>query len=118
MIEDMVISGLKDGFRVFINPTDVSDISPDIALPPHNNLDQVPQEIWYTNGSCLNNGNLDAKARAGVLKNHENPENEAIRVPPELPQTNNSGEVVVPGIPGNPESKENSKGTGTKEHSN
>ncbi|KAF9001723.1 hypothetical protein BDQ17DRAFT_1195526, partial [Cyathus striatus] len=31
---------------------------------------------------------------AGVWQNHNNPENEAIRVPNELPQTNNSREAV------------------------
>ncbi|KAF8981806.1 hypothetical protein BDQ17DRAFT_1438210 [Cyathus striatus] len=94
MIKDMIVTNLKDGFRVFIDPTDKSDISPDITLPLNNELNQAPKQIWYTDGSCLNNGDLNAKAGAGVWQNHNNPENEAIRVPNKLPQTNNSGEAV------------------------
>ncbi|KAJ3766253.1 hypothetical protein FB446DRAFT_654082, partial [Lentinula raphanica] len=53
-----------------------------------------PRMDIYTDGSCINNGNDDAKAGAGIFCPQDETINRAIRLPETIPQTNQSGEIV------------------------
>lgn len=48
-----------------------------------------------TDGSCTNNRDADAVAGAGVFYSENNPLNMSIRVPPDLSQTNQTGEILA-----------------------
>ncbi|KAJ3724920.1 ribonuclease H-like domain-containing protein [Lentinula guzmanii] len=48
----------------------------------------------YTDGSCENNGGEDAVAGAGIFVTENNPLNRAIRIPNELVQSNQTGEII------------------------
>ncbi|KAJ3998742.1 ribonuclease H-like protein [Lentinula boryana] len=48
----------------------------------------------YTNGSCENNGGEDAIAGAGIFVKDNNPLNRAIKIPNELAQSNQTGEII------------------------
>ncbi|KAJ3818263.1 ribonuclease H-like protein [Lentinula raphanica] len=48
----------------------------------------------YTDGSCANNGGDDAVAGAGIFAGENNPLNRAIKIPRELEQSNQTGEIV------------------------
>jgi hypothetical protein len=90
----MEIKSLKKGFRVFADLTDLSD-----KLPKAQKKDSAPIQqgraniTVYTNSFCRNNGNLDAKAGAGVWFGQNDPRNIKARVPDFLLQSNNT--VVV-----------------------
>ncbi|KAF8993829.1 hypothetical protein BDQ17DRAFT_1252420, partial [Cyathus striatus] len=81
-------------FRIFINPTDKSDNTPNITFNESDMPHPREWKIWYTDGLCMNNGNLDVRAGAGLWNPHQEQENKAIRVPKYLPQSNNSGEAI------------------------
>jgi ribonuclease HI len=87
---------IKDGFRIFADLTDLSSVAPRI----HQRSQVVgarptPSIVVYTDGSCVNNGDLDAKAGAGVWFGRDNPRNLKSRVPEHIPQSNNSGEALA-----------------------
>jgi ribonuclease HI len=48
-----------------------------------------------TDGSCVNNGGEDARAGAGIFFGENDKRNRAIRIPPELSQTNQVAEMVA-----------------------
>ena len=48
----------------------------------------------FTDGSCSNNGRKNAKAGFGVYFGENDPRNVSKRVPGELRQTNNVGEIL------------------------
>lgn len=57
----------------------------------------VPQETVraYTDGSCIHNGTDDATAGSGIFYGQDDQRNKAIKVPRNLPQTNNTGELIA-----------------------
>ena len=68
--------------------------SPHPALRPHTQTDHQRDISVYTDGSCLNNGRLDARSGAGVWFANNHPLNKSIRVPgPE--QSNQTGELAA-----------------------
>ncbi|KAJ7159832.1 ribonuclease H-like domain-containing protein, partial [Mycena crocata] len=54
----------------------------------------TPSVTVYTDGSCFNNGRVNARAGAGIFWGENSPKNQALRVPgPD--QSNNRGEVYA-----------------------
>jgi ribonuclease HI/exonuclease III len=53
------------------------------------------EEIAATDGSCENNGHDNAKAGAGIYYGLEDQRNRAIRVPQEMKQSNQTGEMLA-----------------------
>lgn len=51
--------------------------------------------IVYTDGACFNNGFKNAKAGYGIYFGENDPRNVSARVPDDLPQTNNVGELLA-----------------------
>ncbi|KAF6751799.1 hypothetical protein DFP72DRAFT_815935 [Ephemerocybe angulata] len=51
--------------------------------------------VVYTDGSCTNAGYEEAKAGAGVWYGKDDTRNKALRVPSDLPQTNNTAEAAA-----------------------
>lgn len=49
----------------------------------------------YTDGSCKNNGDADAKAGAGVWHGEDDPLNIAFKIPENIAQSNNTGELIA-----------------------
>ncbi|KAJ3714409.1 hypothetical protein C8R42DRAFT_632817, partial [Lentinula raphanica] len=81
---------LADVFRIFTEGT-TTNVLPDIQQ----GHDKVAEEsIVYTDGSCINNGNEDARAGAGIFCPSNEDLNWAIRLPEGIPQTNQSGEIL------------------------
>ena len=86
---------ISANFRIFtenINPHLPFD-TPENRL--HNEAGGDGLEYVYTDGSCDTNDNLDARAGSGLWYGTNNPRNRAIRVGNDLPQTNNSGEMLA-----------------------
>ncbi|KAH9907668.1 RNase H-domain-containing protein [Fomitopsis serialis] len=48
-----------------------------------------------TDGSCYDNGSANARAGAGGYAGEENEDNFSLRLPPEIPQSNQTGELVA-----------------------
>ncbi|KAJ3773360.1 hypothetical protein FB446DRAFT_837179, partial [Lentinula raphanica] len=81
---------LADAFRIFTEGTTTNAL-PDIQQ----GHDEVAEEsIVYTDGSCINNGNEDARAGAGIFCPSNEDLNRAIRLPEGIPQTNQSGKIL------------------------
>ncbi|KAF5320843.1 hypothetical protein D9619_000262 [Psilocybe cf. subviscida] len=90
------ISNLDDGFRVFGQHSTTSQTPLTIgSLPPGTNRVNVPTTIVYTDGSCEHNGTLHARAGAGIWYAPDDLRNKSIRLPEEIEQTNNTGELVA-----------------------
>ena len=83
-------TSLADCFRVSI-PHPPSEL---LALCHQSRDDPLPPLTIYTDGSCINNGLLNAKCGAGLWIENEHPLNRAIRVPGPL-QSNQVGELAA-----------------------
>lgn len=91
---DIILKGsLTGGFRVFTGNRTQDDI---------NNRDYSRTYIGqpllttvYTDGSCEKNGSIEAVAGAGIWFGKDDPRNRALRLPVDIPQTNNTGETVA-----------------------
>ncbi|KAI0764253.1 hypothetical protein BD413DRAFT_440211, partial [Trametes elegans] len=81
---------IGDAFRLFTGPDDTCNRLPDIDTVLTEELTTVA-----TDGSCLNNGERNAQAGAGVYHGPNHPGNKSIRLPCELEQSNQSGEIVA-----------------------
>ncbi|KAF9455391.1 ribonuclease H-like domain-containing protein, partial [Collybia nuda] len=57
-------------------------------------MGQVKIEV-FTDGSCIDNGSKDAQAGCGLWYGQNDPRNQAIKLPPSVEQSNNSGEAVA-----------------------
>ncbi|KAH9885426.1 hypothetical protein C8Q73DRAFT_740905, partial [Cubamyces lactineus] len=81
---------IGDALRLFTGPEDVCN-----RLPEMNTV--LTREITTaaTDGSCLNNGERNARAGAGVFHSPNHPKNLSVRLPNELDQSNQSGEIVA-----------------------
>lgn len=89
---------LWDAFRVFAVGDQTHDTVPDANLSRH--IPNEPQHtrnlvtVW-TDGSCLHNGDTNARAGYGMWFGQNDPRNEGGRVNTNLPQTNNVGEMLA-----------------------
>ncbi|KAJ3749695.1 hypothetical protein DFH05DRAFT_1457443 [Lentinula detonsa] len=81
---------LADAFRIFTEGTTTNNL-PDQHPQGKEDINEV---IIYTDGSCTNNGNDDAKAGAGIFCPSNEDLNRAIRLPNDIPQTNQSDEIT------------------------
>ncbi|TDL17429.1 ribonuclease H-like protein [Rickenella mellea] len=82
---------LKEGFRVFVCREALSNYPAYRPRPPVPIEDAVKV---YTDGSCTNNGDEDAKAGSGVWYAPNDERNTAVRLPGPN-QTNNAGETAA-----------------------
>ncbi|KAJ3832003.1 hypothetical protein F5878DRAFT_548785, partial [Lentinula raphanica] len=85
-----VHGSLADAFRIFTQGNTINRI-PEVVGDPQ------PAELKveaYTDGSCQHNGSDDATAGAGIFYGEGNILNKSIRIPQNLPQTNQTGEIV------------------------
>lgn len=87
------IMALEEGFRAMGNNNRPSP-NP-LASNKRTNNENITKTIVYTDGSCQNNGSLNAKAGAGVWFSNENPKNAAIKLPEHMDQSNNSAELTA-----------------------
>ncbi|KAJ3739259.1 hypothetical protein DFH05DRAFT_1407723, partial [Lentinula detonsa] len=80
---------LADAFRIFTEGKTTNE------LINQNHYQEKEETITiYTDGLCINNGNDNAKAGAGIFCPTHNNLNRAIRIPQSSPQTNQSGEIL------------------------
>ncbi|KAF9030590.1 hypothetical protein BDZ89DRAFT_1243555, partial [Hymenopellis radicata] len=91
--------GVQDTFRIFTSG-DVCNTLPRAKVTEWERSDngiEVPErETVYTDGGCLNNGDENAKASAGIWFGPGDGRNKAIRLPEHIPQTNQAGETLAP----------------------
>lgn len=84
---------LEKGFRIF---TEVSTSQDTGSRDYSRSGASSPNKItMYTNGSCLKNISVEAEAGAGIWFSQDDQRNLAIRLPSDLPQSNNMGEAVA-----------------------
>ncbi|TBU36216.1 hypothetical protein BD309DRAFT_985100 [Dichomitus squalens] len=80
---------IVDTFRIFTETT------PPGLVPPDTRIEQDrPLLTVGTDGSCLNNSERNAQAGAGVFVEPGHPANRSVRLPTELEQSNQTGELV------------------------
>ncbi|OSC96466.1 hypothetical protein PYCCODRAFT_1350802, partial [Trametes coccinea BRFM310] len=79
-----------DAFRLFTGPEDVCN-----KLPAMNTVLTRGLTSVATDGSCLNNGERNAQAGAGVYHGPNHPRNQSVRLPNGMEQSNQSGEIVA-----------------------
>ncbi|RPD57417.1 hypothetical protein L226DRAFT_467550, partial [Lentinus tigrinus ALCF2SS1-7] len=81
---------VADAYRVFTEGEVCNDL-PDVRIE----LSDIEAVTVATDGSCLNNGQADAKAGAGVFFGIDHPRNRSVRLSPYLAQSNQTGEAVA-----------------------
>ncbi|KAL7277489.1 hypothetical protein ACG7TL_008410 [Trametes sanguinea] len=87
----VTVKGLvADTFRVF-----TSRESPSEDLPSVNRPCRGERVELATDGSCVNNGQTDARAGAGIFVAPNSNRNKALRLPADLVQTNQTGEIAA-----------------------
>lgn len=89
---------ISANFRIFVNsikPHLIQDTAGNqaAAIPTRGNHHNIT--LVYTDGSCDKNGKADTRAGGGVWYGNDDPLNSAIRVSKDLPQTNNTGEMLA-----------------------
>ncbi|TBU42488.1 hypothetical protein BD309DRAFT_896175, partial [Dichomitus squalens] len=86
----VTVSGtVADAFRIFTGPSPVHPSTPDTRI----NKGEAHLTV-ATDGSCMNNGERNASAGAGVFVLENHPANISIRLPSNLEQSNQTGELV------------------------
>lgn len=83
---------IAHGFRIF---TEKGAQCRDPAIRPKGIVLNNERTLAYTDGSCLNNGDNDARAGSGVFFGPGDQRNIAARLPGQN-QTNNAGEIIAP----------------------
>ncbi|KAI0782454.1 ribonuclease H-like protein [Irpex lacteus] len=83
---------IAEGFRVFTDPT-VFKSRPGHRLARGIEVQDEAVTV-YTDGSCIHNGDEDARAGSGVWFGNDDPRNIAVRVPGPH-QTNQTGEIYA-----------------------
>ncbi|KAJ3709506.1 hypothetical protein DFJ43DRAFT_1135264 [Lentinula guzmanii] len=81
---------LSDAFRIFTDGRKCNTTA-DMSWMSETQGETI---TVYTDGSCENNGGEDAVAGAGIFVRDNNPLNRAIRIPNELVQSNQTGEII------------------------
>ncbi|KAJ3919310.1 ribonuclease H-like protein [Lentinula edodes] len=82
---------LSDAFRIFTSDERSNEIPTQNAWNQNETRNQV--EV-YTDGSCINNGDDNATAGAGIFSKDDPTLTCAIRIPSTLKQTNQTGEII------------------------
>lgn len=85
---------ISKGFRIFTDP------NAKMHQQPWRQRSRVQDEnneniTVYTDGSCENNGQEDARAGAGIWYGPDDERNKALRVPKNMPQTNQTAELLA-----------------------
>ncbi|KAF9026933.1 hypothetical protein BDZ89DRAFT_952551, partial [Hymenopellis radicata] len=90
----VTLASVTDGFRVFTNAAAFATHRlPSIRAP---DPDHFPsQVVVYTDGSCTQNGSLNACAGSGIWHSPNDARNIALRVPTALAQTSPVGELYA-----------------------
>ncbi|KAI9056268.1 hypothetical protein FKP32DRAFT_1539359, partial [Trametes sanguinea] len=81
---------LADTFRIFTNNDPVDNDRLDTRIEMNEGFVEVA-----TDGSCTRNGETTARAGAGIYCGQLSAANRSIRLPPNLAQTNQTGEMVA-----------------------
>ncbi|KAF5376341.1 hypothetical protein D9757_008664 [Collybiopsis confluens] len=81
---------LDEAFRIFTEGTTVNTT----ASLDWDNEAELTQSTLFTDGSCINNGRENAAAGAGIYCPSDPNLNRAIRIPPGMAQTNQTGEII------------------------
>ncbi|KAJ3963514.1 hypothetical protein EV361DRAFT_784738, partial [Lentinula raphanica] len=81
---------LADAFRIFTE----GETTNTLHINQIQHQEGVEDITIFTDGSCTNNGNDDAKAGAGIFCPQDESLNRAMRLPGTIPQTNQSGEIM------------------------
>ena len=85
---------LSDCFRIFTDPSKIKNI-PALRPPPTRGIPPEDEKIIvYTDGSCTNNGKLDARCGSGIWLGEGNQHNKALRIPG-VNQSNQVGEIAA-----------------------
>ena len=87
-------SNLADCFRIMVDPEKVSNIPAERQPPPRGTTIPDEEITVYTDGSCMNNGKLNAKCGAGIWAGHESNLNTHLSVPGPH-QSNQIGELAA-----------------------
>ncbi|THU92328.1 hypothetical protein K435DRAFT_672306 [Dendrothele bispora CBS 962.96] len=90
------ITNFSDGFRVFTkldNRTPGQSRTPAPTLAQANGLHETV--TVSTDGACFNNGETNAAAGCGIWYGHDDPRNLSLRLPQNITQSNQSGEIVA-----------------------
>jgi len=87
-----ITGSLSDAFRIFTDG-DVCNETPQISWNPPG-IDTTQIQV-FTDGSCTNNGDENAKAGAGIFIAKNDSRNRDIRILNELEQTNQTGEIIA-----------------------
>ncbi|KAJ3725102.1 hypothetical protein C8R42DRAFT_540193, partial [Lentinula raphanica] len=82
---------LSNAFRIFIEGEECNEI----LLQEWSNIDERGPVVVYTDGSCMNNESDEASAGSGVHFPNGDYEDRAIRLPSEMRQTNQTGEIIA-----------------------
>ncbi|KAJ3715191.1 hypothetical protein C8R42DRAFT_590356, partial [Lentinula raphanica] len=82
---------LSDAFRIFTEGEECNET----LLQEWNNTDEQGPVVVYTDGSCMSNGSDEALAGSGVHFPNGEYEDQAIRLPNEMRQTNQTGEIIA-----------------------
>ncbi|KAJ3817546.1 hypothetical protein F5880DRAFT_1492745, partial [Lentinula raphanica] len=82
---------LADAFRIFTEGETTNTL---YSAPAQQEVIERDRIEIYTDSSCINNGNDNARAGAGIFCPQDETLNKAIRLPETVPQTNQSGEIV------------------------
>ena len=85
--------GIQECFRVFTDPNKISLNPARRTLQQGTFLDHEEMTV-YTDGSCTNNGKLDAQCGSGVWLEDGHPQNNAIKIPGEE-QSNQVSEIAA-----------------------
>ena len=85
---------LTECVRIFTDPTKIKN-TPATRPPPHRGIPPEDEEIIvYTDGSCTNNGKLDARCGSGIWLEEGSQHNKALRIPG-VDQSNQVGEIAA-----------------------
>jgi hypothetical protein len=87
-----VLGPLANAFRIFTEGPKLNSLSPS----DQDILNEDQHYIsGYTDGSCIHNRDANAEAGAGIFFAPNDPKNRSIRMPDELVQSNQTGEIIA-----------------------
>ena len=89
-----VKSDLADCFRIMVNPEKVSNVPAERQPPPRGIAIQEEEMTIYTDGSCTNNGKLNAKCGGGIWAGRDSNLNSHLSIPGPT-QSNQVGELAA-----------------------
>jgi exonuclease III len=91
--DNKIVPGpLANAFRIFTEGPKSNILPPfeDDVLDENQSCTSI-----YTDGSCIHNGDANAEAGAGIFFAPDDPRNRSIRIPDELVQSNQTGEIIA-----------------------